>query len=79
MTETPRGAAVMSNIQRRLKKLEARKPPGGRPRLVVRYEGCDLEEPEESEADIDESDPNTGYLVVQYVDMPPKSPLGPTR
>jgi len=69
----------MTNLQRRLSKLEARTAPPKPVRLVVRYEGSDWEEPEESEADIDQNDPNTVYVVVQYVDMPPKSPLGPTR
>jgi len=71
----------MTNLQRRLKKLEARSDPhGGRPRLVVRYEGCGWGDPaEEPEEHFDENDPNTVLVVVQYVDMPAKSPLGPTR
>jgi len=48
-------------------------------RLLVRYEGCDGLDAEEPQEDIDESDPNTVVLTVQYIDMPPKSPLGPTR
>jgi hypothetical protein len=67
---------VMTNLQRRLKKLEARSAPPKPLRLVVRYEGCDWDEPEEPEAGIDE---NTMVVVVQYVDFPPKAPLGPTR
>jgi hypothetical protein len=60
----------MTNLQRRLKKLEACSAPPKPVRLLVRYEGCDWEDPEEPEADIDESDPNTRVLVVRYVDMP---------
>ena len=71
----------MTNLQRRLKKLETRNAPhGGRPRLVVRYEGCGWgnadKEPEE---DFDENDPNTVLVVVQYVDMPSKAPTQPAR
>ena len=70
----------MTNLQRRLKKLEARSDPRGPLRLVVRYEDGDLQDPdEEPESDVDENDPNTLVVVVQYVDMPAKSPLGPTR
>jgi hypothetical protein len=71
----------VTNLQRRLKKLEAHNAPhGGRPRLVVRYEGCGWGDPdEEPDEDIDESDPNTVLLIVQYVDVPPKSPLVPAR
>ena len=71
----------MTNLQRRLKKLEVRDAPrGGRPRLVVRYEGCGWGDPdEEPEEDFDENDPNTLLLIVQYVDIPPKSPLVPAR
>jgi hypothetical protein len=69
----------MTNLQRCLKKLETRSAPPKPPRLVVRYEGCDWEEPEESQQDIDESDPNTIVVTVEYVDRPPKAPLGPTR
>ena len=64
----------MTNLQRRLKKLEVRNAPHeGRPRLVVRYPD------EETESDFDETDPNTLVVVVEYVDMPSKAPLGPTR
>jgi hypothetical protein len=69
----------MTNLQRRLKKLEARSAPPKPVRLLVRYEGCDWDEPEDPEADIDESDENTMVVVVEYVDRPPKAPLGPTR
>jgi hypothetical protein len=69
----------MRNIQRRLKKLEAHRAPRGPLRLLVRYEGCEGLDAEEPQQDIDESDPNTVVLTVQYIDMPPKSPLGPTR
>ena len=71
----------MTNLQRRLKKLEVRDAPrGGRPRLVVRYEGCGWGNPdEEPEGDFDENDPNTVLVVVQYVDMPSKAPVRPTR
>ena len=65
----------MTNLQRRLKKLEARSDPRGPVRLVVRYEDDDLQDPdEEPESDVDENDPNTLVVVVQYVDMPAKSP-----
>ena len=60
----------MRNIQRRIKKLEAHIAPPKPVRLLVRYEGCDWEEPEEPEADIDERDPNTVVLTVKYVDVP---------
>ena len=67
----------MTNLQRRLKKLEARNAPlGGRPRLVVRYEGCGWGGPDEEPEDFDENDPNTVLVVVQYFDMPAKSPAG---
>lgn len=68
----------MRTLARRLSKLEALRKTSGPPRLVVRYEGCD-EEPEGLAADIDESDPNTVAVVVEYVDMPPKAGAGPTR
>ena len=49
-------------------------------RLVVRYEDGDLEDPdEEPDFDVDENDPNTLVVVVQYTDMPPKSLPGPAR
>ena len=69
----------MTNLQRRLQKLEAcNAPHGGRPRLVVRYEGCGWGDPdEEPGSDVDQSDPNTVLVVVQYFDMPPKSGLAP--
>jgi hypothetical protein len=57
----------MRNLARRLAKLETFRKPSGPPRLVVQYEGCAEEDPEEPEADIDE---NTVVVVVQYVDMP---------
>ena len=63
----------MTNLQRRLKKLEARSDPRGPLRLVVRYPD------EETESDFDETDPNTLVVVVQYVDMPSKAPPGPAR
>ena len=63
----------MTNLQRRLKKLETRSDPRGPLRLVVRYPD------EETESDLDENDPNTLVVVVEYVDMPPKSTSGPTR
>jgi len=47
---------------------------------VVRYEDGDLEDPdEEPDFDVDENDPNTLVVVVQYTDMPPKSLPGPAR
>jgi hypothetical protein len=45
---------------------------------VVRYETGDPLDTDETESDVDENDPNTLLVVVKYVDMPPKSPLGPT-
>jgi hypothetical protein len=60
----------MRPIYRRLRKLEACYAPPKPPRLIVRYEGCDWEEPEEPGADIDENDPSAVVLTVQYVDMP---------
>ena len=70
----------MTNLQRRLKKLEARNAPhGGRPRLVVRYDDGLQDPDEEPESDADENDPNTLLVVVQYVDMPSKAPPQPAR
>jgi hypothetical protein len=70
----------MTNLQRRLKKLEMRSDPRGPLRLVVRYEDDEFQDPdEEPQSDVDENDPNTLVVIVQYVDMPSKSPLGPTR
>lgn len=69
----------MTNLLRRLKKLEERSTPPKPPRLLVRYEGCDWDEPGEPEANINEADENTMIVVVQYVDRPPKAPLRPTR
>jgi len=63
----------MTNLQRRLRKLETRSDPRGPLRLVVRYPD------EEPESDVDENDPNTLVVVVEYVDMPAKSPLEPAR
>jgi hypothetical protein len=51
----------------------------------VRDSWCDMkgaaggDPDEEPEEDFDENDPDTLLLIVQYVDMPPKSPLGPIR
>lgn len=68
----------MTNLQRRIRKLEALNSPRGPVRLVVRYEDGDLQDPdEEPESDVDENAPNTLVVVVQYVDMPPKSPPAP--
>ena len=64
----------MRNLRRRLTQLEARRAQLNPRRVVVRFEG-----PGEPEADIDESDENTTVVVVQYVDRPAKSDLGPTR
>jgi len=70
----------MTNLQRRLKKLEARSDPRGPLRLVVRYPDDDFQDPDdERESDAGENDPNTFVVVVEYVDMPSKAPLGPTR
>ena len=69
----------MTNLQRRLKKLEARSDPRGPLRLVVRYETGDPQDTDETESDVDENDPNTLVVVVEYVDMPSKAPLGPAR
>jgi hypothetical protein len=69
----------MRNLLRRLKKLEARRAPPKPPRLVVRYEGCDWEDPEEPEEDFDESDPNIVFLTVKYVDGTAKSDLDPLQ
>ena len=66
----------MTNLQRRLKKLEARSDPRGPVRLVVRYETGDPQDTDETESDVDENDPNTLVVVVQYVDVPPKSTSG---
>jgi len=70
----------MTNLQRRLKKLEALSSPRGPVRLVVRYETGDPQDTDdETEPDVDENDPNTLVVVLQYVDVPPKSPPGPAR
>ena len=60
----------MTNLQRRLRKLETRSFARGPVRLLVRYEGCDGLDAEEPQPDIDERDPNTVVLTVQYIDMP---------
>ena len=69
----------MTNLQRRLRKLEALSSPRGPVRLLVRYETGDSLDTDETESDFDENDPNTLVLVVEYVDMPSKAPLGPAR
>jgi hypothetical protein len=69
----------MTNLLRRLKKLEARSDPRGPVRLVVRYETGDPQDADKTESDVDENDPNTLVVVVQYVDMPSKARLGPAR
>jgi hypothetical protein len=70
----------MTNLQRRLKKLEARSDPRGPLRLVVRYPDDDFQGPDdERESDADENDPNTFVVVVEYVDMPSKAPPQPAR
>jgi hypothetical protein len=66
----------VTNLQRRLKKLEARGDPLGPLRLVVRYETGDPLDIDETESDVDENDPNTVLVVVQYFDMPAKSTAG---
>jgi hypothetical protein len=60
----------MTNLERRLRKLETRSGPSKPVRLVVRYEGCDGLEQGDPQEDVDESDPNTVVLTVRYVDMP---------
>ena len=69
----------MTNLQRRLRNLEARSSPRGPVRLVVRYETGDPQDTDETDSDGDENDPNTLVVVVEYVDMPSKAPLGPAR
>ena len=49
--------------------------PRGPLRLVVRYETGDSLDTDETESDVEENDPNTLVVVVQYVDVPAKSPL----
>jgi hypothetical protein len=68
----------MRNLQSRLRQLEVRRAQLTPQRVVVRLEGGAGEGPGEPEADIDESDENTTVIVVQYVDRPAKSDLGPT-
>jgi len=60
----------MTNLLRRLQKLEAHSAARGPVRLLVRYEGCDGLDAEEPQQDIDESDLNTVVLTVQYIDLP---------
>ena len=62
----------MTNLQRRIRKLEALSSPRGPVRLVVRYETGDPQDTDETDSDVDENDPNTLVVVVEYVDMPPK-------
>jgi hypothetical protein len=62
----------MTNLQRRIRKLEALSSPRGPVRLLVRYETGDSPDTDETESDVDENDPNTLVVVVEYVDMPPK-------
>ena len=69
----------MTNLQRRIKKLEARSDPRGPLRLVVRYETGDPQDTDETDSDGDENDPNTLVVVVEYFDMPPKTAQGPAR
>ena len=69
----------MTNLQRRLKKLEALSSPRGPVRLLVRYETGDSLDTDETESDVDENDPNTLVVVVEYVDMPSKAPPQPAR
>jgi hypothetical protein len=69
----------MTNLQKRLTRLEERSAPPKPMRLLVRYEGCDGLDSEEPEADFDESDPNLVLVTVTYVDRPPRAPLEPTR
>jgi hypothetical protein len=58
-------------LARRLAKLEGLRKPSDPLRLIVRYEGCNWNDPEdELQEDVDENDPNTMVLTVQYVDMP---------
>jgi hypothetical protein len=57
----------MTNLSRRVSKLEMRKPMNQPPRIVVRYEGAGSEafpQPEE------ETDENTTVIVLRYVDEP---------
>src|ERR1035438_6228703 len=49
----------MTNLQRRIRKLEALSSPRGPVRLVVRYETGDPQDTDETESDVDENDPNT--------------------
>ena len=65
----------MTNLQRRIRKLEALSSPRGPVRLLVRYETGDSLDTDETESDVEENDPNTLVVVVQYVDVPAKSPL----
>jgi hypothetical protein len=69
----------VTNLQRRIRKLEALSSPRGPVRLVVRYETGDSLDTDETDSDGDENDPNTLVVVVEYVDMPAKAPLGPAR
>ena len=69
----------MTNLQRRIRKLEALSSPRGPVRLVVRYETGDPQDTDETDSDCDENDPNTLVVVVEYVDMPSKAPAGPAR
>jgi hypothetical protein len=69
----------VTNLQRRIRKLEALSSPRGPVRLVVRYETGDPQDADETDSDVDENDPNTLVVVVEYVDMPSNAPLGPAR
>jgi hypothetical protein len=72
------GGFRMRSLQRRLSQLEAHRAQLKPRRVVVRFEGCGWEKHEEPKADIDESDENPMVVVVQYVERPAKSDLGPT-
>ena len=69
----------MTNLERRIRKLEALSSPRGPVRLVVRYETGDPQDTDETDSDGDENDPNTLVVVVEYVDMPSKAPPQPAR
>jgi len=67
----------VTNLHRRIWKLEAIRSPREPVRLVVRYQTGDPQDTDETESDVDENDPNTLVMVVQYADVRPKSPVGP--
>jgi hypothetical protein len=69
----------MRSILRRVSKLEAIRPPAGPPRVVVRYEGKDCEDPDDPKEPEGEIDENTVVITVRYVDKASLAAAGEAR